>query len=149
MYFYSSQLTQNYFIPNHPIYLQSQDSFTHNTHSYKNTINNDNNDNTNNNNHQHRQHHHSNENTATTNTTNITTTLTATPISTTMATTAPSSTTATTLVSVSNIMNEPLMNYPIFSNGYYLNQQPIIEELPPAPSVPSMLPYSDDSRYYA
>lgn len=29
MYFYSNQLTpHNYFIPNHPIYLQSQDSFT-------------------------------------------------------------------------------------------------------------------------
>lgn len=31
MYFYSNQLTpHNYFIPNHPIYLQSQDSFTNN-----------------------------------------------------------------------------------------------------------------------
>lgn len=38
MYFYSNQMvTPNYFVPNHPIYLQSQDSFLHRNSSPSNS----------------------------------------------------------------------------------------------------------------
>ncbi|KAG1149927.1 hypothetical protein G6F37_000470 [Rhizopus arrhizus] len=129
MFFYSNQLTQNnYFTTNHPIYLQSQDSLasTNTTQSRNNSITTTITTTTNNNNNIIDNNHNHNNNT-----------------------------TAAELMSVSSsypMINESLMNYPLFSDSsddYYLANPLLINDLLSAPSVPSMLPVQYSTGYYS